>query len=347
MKRLLTNILIVSGMMVMAAAALAQSGQVRERLMDELQRTDEILIRAREAVISTSSSKAKLAYDQAVALQDKAKERFRAGPGGDNYQIAARLTVDARQRAQEAVSVARTVSQNESALLRLLERTDELMQLVQDALGASDDRAVAGMYQSARDQLDRAWSFYREQQYRASLKLAKQVERAARKMLEATNRDRHAEANYDRRLEEVRRFMEEVREHLSDCNSDAASQLAEQARRAFSLAERMAGEDNHQAALRALQNSREMAGEARAACVGEDNLGHRIDRLSDRVDRIYELVPLDNDAARTMLAQARQQIAMARDFLATDRLDAARAAAKAAQLMLSELQRQIESGGNR
>jgi hypothetical protein len=221
------------------------------------------------------------------------------------------------------------------------------MRQARELYSGADSQVLAGTYKSARDQLDRAWEFFREQQYRASLKLAKQVERAARKMLENEGRERQAEANYDRRANEVQRALSRVQERLAECGSEAAEQLVARAREAFQLAARVADEGNYRAALRALQKSHELAGEAQRVCAGEDNLDQRLDRLSDRADRIGELIAPGDDRARTMLSQARQQITMAREFLASDRLDAARAAAKAAQLTLSELQRQIEMGGKR
>ncbi len=344
MLRLLSVILITAaGLLLAITSVQAQSGLLRDRLLSELERTDQVISRAREVVLTASSSQAKLAYDQAVTLQTEAQERFRLGPGGGNWDVSAKLTLQARVRAQEAIAAARDSQQNETALLRRLERASDVLDQARDAMGRTDQQVLEALYESARRNLDRAWEFYREQQYRAAVKLANQVERAAEKIQQAINRDAQRGQNFERQLENVRRFMDQVRQQTADCEDPQASQLMEQARRAFSLAEQVEAEGQREAALRALQNCRELIDQASRGCTGGSDLQRRYERLVDQTDRLAEdVVPGDSRSAH-LLQQAREQLDLAHRYLEAGQIQAAVAALKAAQLSLDELQRRTQN----
>ena len=347
MKRtLLINITILLAILIPAAGILAQGQQVRERLQSQLERTEEILVRAREMVQSTKSSQAKVAYDDARRLQDMAMDQFRQGPGGQHWEMAAKLTMQARQRAQTALTAARTSEQNETALVRLLERTEEMLQRARGLIGETDIDALPTLYQSAKNNLDRAWEFYRDGQYRASLKIANQVERAAEKLLQQANRTARSEDNFQRRREQVGNAFALYQGRLDDCDSGTAARLMEQARAALQTAERFANEGNLQAANNALQQCYKLALQAGRLCGGAADLQLRYERLQDRADRLAEDIAPGDDQAARLLSQAREQLDLARDYLGNQQSEAGGAALKAAQLALNELQRHLERGRN-
>ena len=328
----------------LAAPAAAQTGQqARNKVEAELMRTDEILDRAGEAVRQTDATKARLAYEQAVRIQrgdNGAWHQFRMG---QNYVLAYQLTTQARERAQAAMAAARTTQQNENALLNRLERANQLMEQVREALGGTDNDGLRALYESARENLNQAWRFYRSQQLRASLKLANQVERAARKMLAVANHENRADATYQRRVENVRRYMEQAGEMMNGCDSESAARLMEQAREMFRRAQALAGEGNQEAALQALQNARQFAARAARECGGQERLEQRYEQLRVRADRISEQAEPGDDVVRSLLDRAYQQLDLARGYLDNDDYESALAALKAAQLALNEAQRQLEA----
>jgi len=335
--------IVLSLLAVLAAPTMAQMGQQgRDKVEAELMRTDEILERAGEAVRQTDATKARLAYEQAVQLQkgdNGAWHQFRVGKNVLAYQ----LTTQARERAQAAMAAARTTQQNENALLNRLERANQLMEQVRESLGGTDNEGLRALYGSARENLNQAWRFYRSQQFRASLKLANQVERAARKMLAVANQENRADATYERRVENVHRYMDQAGEMIGGCDSETAARLMEQAREAFRRAQALAGEGNQKAALKALQNARQFAARAARECGGQERLEQRYEQLRVRADRISEQAEPGNTVVRTLLDRAYQQLDLARGYLDNDEYESALAALKAAQLALNEAQRQLET----
>lgn len=346
MSRLLSVILIVAAAFLLAVSMVhAQTGITRERLEGELERTDEAISRAREVVVATNSAAAKLAYDHSVSLQTQAREQYRlgSGPGNGNWEMSLRLTMQARQRASEAIAAGRETEQNEAALQRRLERAQDLLEQARLAVGDSDRQMLLALYESGRRNLDQAWEFYREQQYRAALKLSNQVERTAEKLLQAANRDLQRDQNFKRQTENVRRFIEQVRGQTADCAQLTAAPLLQQAEQAQLLARQAEEEGSRQAALRSLQSARELADQALRECTGDQNLSRRYERLMAQADRLNDEVNPGDQAARILLNQAREQLKMARGYIEGDQSQAAAAALKAAQLSLDEAQRRAQS----
>lgn len=344
-RSLLVILAVLTASLLISSSTQAQTGIVRERLEGELERTEEVVGRAREVVLSTSSSAAKVAYDQAVALQTQAQERFRLGAGGGNWDMALTLTLKARKLAAEAIVAGRDTQQNETALLRRIERAQEMLEQAHEALGNSDRQMLVALYESAKQNLDRAWEFYRENQYRASLKLSNQVERAAEKLLQAANRNMQSGPNFERQAENVRRFLQQVREQIADCNAADAQELVEQAEESCQRAQQMEAQDQREAALRSLQAGRELADQALRRCEGDQNLVRRHERLRLQAEQLADQIGADNPQAKTLLDQGREQLELGYRYIEQNQFEAAVAALKAAQLSLDEAQRRVQSNG--
>lgn len=341
MKRTIAIITILA-VAVAAAPLMAQSGQaMRERVQAELERTDEILERARDAVRQTESSPAKLAYEQGFRIQEGAWTQFR----GNAYAPAYKSTLQARERAQTALAAARNTMQNEDALLRRLERAEDLLQQARERLADSNGSgdALRAVYQSARENLDRAWEFYHGRQYRAALKLANQVERAARKLIASGSQQARADINYQRRAEIVHRFLTQAREMMGDCDSEAAYRLMEQARETYEMARRAHGESNHEAALQMLQNSHELSNQAMRECGGEQSIRARQSRFRTQADLLAEEIDPGDDLAHGLLAKVNEHLDTADAYARDGQIRAAVAALKAAELKLKELRRYVKN----
>lgn len=344
MKQLLLNLLIlVAGLLLVMAPVLGQSEMlVRDRLMGELDRTDDILTRAREVVIATNSPQAKVIYDKAVTLQAQALEQFQLGPAGGHWNFSSKLTLQARLRAQEAIAAGRDSQQNETALLRRLERAQDLLDQARGAFGQADHSSLESLYLSAERNLERAWEFFRQQHFRAALKLTNQVERTAEKMLQTLNREVQRDLNYERQVENARQYLDHVRDQIIGCESPSALQLIDQAEQSLRQALQYESEGNREASLRALQQSREAGTQATRECRGENNLLRRYERLLNQAERIGEEADAKDHGVRVLLGQAHTQLDLAHGYLEQNQVQAAIAALKAAQLSLDEAQRRIQ-----
>jgi len=346
MNRLTRFPAIVGLLVLLAVPAWGQYSDVASRLQDELERTDEIIERARETVAATKSSKAKLALEQAVRLQNGdlgARYWFRQGAGNNNYQRSLSLTLKARDRARIALSAARATLQNDNALLRKLERAEEYLERVREMIQAAGDRAGPGVaiYQSAKDNLNRAWEFYRSNAYRASLKLVNQVERAAKKLINAANRLNREQNNYERRAENVGRLLDRTAENIAVCDSEPARRLMEQARQSLQIGDQSAAKGKYKAAQQALQTAHEMAVRASRECGGIAAYENRYEELRQKADRLAEQLRPDDRTGQEIMNQVQKQLSLAREYLDHDRDEAAVAALKGAELTLRKLEQHL------
>lgn len=302
----------------------------------ELQRTDEFLERAGQALGQVEIPQAAAVLEQARTNQKSAYDNFR----GERYIMALRLTQAAREQAKTALALARRVEQYDGAVLRQLERAGDLLDRVNEAMadGASDN--LRSMYETIRENLNRAWEFYRQQDYKPAYKLGSQAEAAARKLLAVLEPDGAGDQDFERRREHVQELYQNARDQLLDCDSETAQAYLNQARTSYELAQKLAGENHRAQAMEALKQARQLVLKATRECQGEQQFEARYTRLKGEADRLTEEIAGytgdARDQLRTLLNQATDQLARARTQMSDGKTEAAAAALQAASLTLKQ-----------
>ncbi|MBD3402150.1 hypothetical protein GF420_04590 [candidate division GN15 bacterium] len=338
MHKLLLKSLIVALLLTAVGSAFAQSGPNNQgdRLLRELERTDQTLERVAEYVRQANVPLAELALERAVEFQQSARDAFR----DERFLVAWTLTRQARERAKVALNLSRQNEQYEGAVVRRLERAEELLNRLRELYGPTADENARRLYDSIRDNLERAWEFYRARQYKPALKLADQVEQAARKLMLAARLGGADEANFELRREHVREFIANAEELVAGCNSGPATRFMEQSRQLLTMAEDLQAEGRPGQALETLKRSREMAMRAARECRGEDQLRARYERLVDEVERLADETGAD-DLTLRLLRQTREQLRLAREHFESGNEEAAAAALQAAGLTLQQAKQQM------
>jgi len=332
---------ILATLVLLCSQTFAQGGQNIDRVRQELERTDELIQQAREIVLGSNSAVASQALDRAVALQDQAWGDFH----GQRYGQAYVLTMKARGQVTLAASNSRQTEQLEGVVQAKLEKAGELLQRAHDALSGYPGDNLGALFDNARTNLDRAWEFFRGRSYRPALKLAEQVDQAARKLLDLAQEARRLDSEYGRWTENIDRLLEYVRELVADCESRAGRTYLEQAEQARSSAASLYADGHISAALQALKQARGAARQAARECHGADNLQERYDRLRVEADRTAEnLRSFEGNGRETALKlvdQAYQQLDLASKYMDGDEIESVQIALQAAQLALRQAQRYI------
>jgi hemoglobin-like flavoprotein len=330
--------------LLLAGPAMAQgsqngpSGQI-DNLRMEMERTDQVIEQARQAVQESRSETGQIALDQAKAVQTQAWEQFRKG-NAYGYGQAAKLTVVARELAQKAIAASRMGSpteENEDIVLRKLERVRQLLDRAREEIAGTDNSRVRTLYQSARDNLDQAWEFYRASQYRPAVKLCNQVENAVRKMLAAAQQQKRGESQFERRAEQVQSRLEKQLQQMSDCGSENGQKLFEQAREMYRKALQMADQNNPGAAQKQLQQARRLANQANEECRNGDALQQRLQTMTQKFERLQQQVEQNDDLGQRLMNQIREQLQIAEKEMVAHHNEGASAAIKAAQLFMNQL----------
>lgn len=336
---LLVGILVGTSMLVQAQTG----GTIIENIRLELQRTDEIIDRAREMVRASKEPTAALALEQAINLQKQAWDNFYKATI-EGFTFAHRLTQQAREQAKQALSSARFSEQGQDAVLSRLERTEDLLRQVHEEMPIPVDESLRTIFDTARRNLAQAWEFYRSGQYRPAVKLSNQVEKTAKRLLQIANRQQNFEANFQRRLEAVRQFIDRVEGESKNCQSEPAQNLIRNAKSALQSAEELASKGQYEAASRQLQQARKLAADAADLCGRAREFSGAIERLTNEAERLREQIRPGDENGKKLLEQVFGQLENAREFIARQDSEAAAAALRAAQLTLKQLQRYMDTG---
>ena len=311
-----------------------------DALRTELERTDQLIDRAKDAVRDSHAPVAHLKLKAAIDLQAKAWRAF----DNEYPRLALHLTMQAREQAKHAIAARRMTEQSKHVVLNKLERVNEMLERARELLAGRTDAAYQMIFRSAQDSHSKAWEFYRSQQYRPAVKLADQAEKALRKLLRAVEGDVRGQLSFERRSEAAQQLLQRARTLASDCASAHASELVDQATTAWRRGRELADSGNYQAALRALQQARKLANQAARECRGEDALHHRFERIKNEADRLGETIAPSDDQARRFFRQTQEQLELADEALGDGRTEAAAAALKAAELTLNQLKRYLDAG---
>lgn len=320
----------------------AQTGmRDQDRIRAELERTDQIIDHARELISQSNYAGARIILEAAVKIQSEAWKVFRDATRPSDLAVAKRLTLQAREQAQRAVSSGHAAEDNASSLQNKLERTTEMLSQARSMAGGHGNSRHQSVLDAAADLLDRAWEMYRNGQYRAALKLVNQAEETARKVVSATQQQQQRLGQLDRQAEMIRGGLDRVEATLAGCQSEVAQKLMEQAREAHRLAIQLRGEDRFSAAIQSLKNARKLAEQAARECRGGQSLSQRYDRLTAEADRLTDQVLPSDEQARKLFDLIREQLDLAKDYLDSGDTKSATAAMRAAELTLGQLRRHL------
>ncbi len=349
-KRSTIHVLLPILVFLLAPGLVAQPGMGQnddpriERIRMELERTEQLIERAREAVDVSRSPAAAVAVEKALQLQEQARARFQQGNLA-GYLQADKLTREARELARKALIVARSSEQNEDRVLARLERVQDLLDRTREYLSEADRAPMRPLFELAVDNLDKAWQFYRANQHRVALKLADHVESTARRVMEASGRSIGGGGQYNSRLERVEQYIERVRQRIADgqCGSEAAVKFIEQAERGVRIAREAAMRGEAEIALESLEQAQRLATEAGGYCDNGFRLEHQYERLKSRWEQLSERAP-SSGPARDVLAQAADQLELARDKIGQEEFEAAAAALRVAQMQLGQVEEQLRIG---
>lgn len=307
-------------------------------LRAELERTDQLIEYAREAVRVANSVKAELYLENATQAQSLAWEEFQKDTQA-GFQAAGPLTRQARELAKSALTAARYTQQKQDVVLRKLERASELLQRAKEQFSTSQvDQAVTAIYESAESNLLNAWEFYRNGEYRPALKLANQVDNAIRRIVSVSNREAQGASGADRYSENVKDFVESTRQQIAECDSETAIKLMEEAQVSVELARELLSEDKPQPAMEALKTAKKLATRARLDCSGFDGtLSERYERIKNEADNVAEMIAPEDEGAQQLMDQVYEQLDLASGFIGEGNTQEAAASLKAAQLTLDQL----------
>ncbi len=337
---------ILLALLLIAQISSAQHGHQNndtqiEALRVALEQTDQILEQALEAVRASGSPTTKMYFEQAQNLQRNAWNSFRENTQS-GYQRAKMQTEQAREMAQKAVATYRSTDENNDSVLRKLEQLKESLEQTRGMNGNTMSGPRRALYESAQNNLRLAWEFYRQGQFRASIKLCEQVENITKSLLNYSNTDNRQKLYYEHNAENFEAVYGKYKELIAECNLQQSKTIFEQAEQRYQQANQLAQDGSYQPAVKNLNQAKRLIQKAIDRCSGINNFEIKFEKILSEANRIKENLNLSDEIISKQLEQVYVQLENARSFIDNSQNNRATVALKAAQLTLRKIKQQIE-----
>ncbi len=314
-----------------------------DRVQTELERTTRILENVRDKLIEVSTTVAPAQLDRAKSLlkiaatvQEEAVKNCRAG----HPVLAMRLTKEARDKAHAALGSVNTRNENESIVLRQLEKTDELLARVRDHADGPPPPEVRARMERALEMQRRAWELYRSGNPLMALKLTREVDRTVRAMIRNARMDDRLGKSLERQYDNISNRLAELRGEIGDCDNPQSAKLLGKAEDALKEAKDLYANDHLQQARTALRLAAELGHKAQALCGIQDRIAKRLETLKRRAAQLEEQAA-GNDQALKLIHAAQSNLADADGLMADGMVRAATGQIKAAEMLLRQAQRAL------
>ncbi len=344
MTRILAIAIFALSLFGASGAVLAQGNYQQGQLQRELDRTDELIVQAREAVRISNSAIAAQALNRAEAIQEQARQQYNSH-NTQGYVASLSFTKKAREQAGLAISYSRLSEQLEGVVQGRLEKAREMIDRARESLPTPPGPIAETLLERARNSLAQAGEFYHQKRYKATIKVVEQVEQIVNRLRSMSRLANQAGQTFQHRIENVERLIEYADELLADCGSERGLEILRHAKESVQRARQFEIGGRPRAALMALEQARKSARKAARECQDGDLLQRRLGRLRSEYDRAAaRLTEYDGDnreAARTLLDQAREQLEQAQHQLTEDKVEPAQLSLQAAQLALRQTLRYL------
>jgi hypothetical protein len=164
------------------AISLIQGLPDPERILAQLERTRELIERARDRIAECDNDRARALLKVAVEMQARAE----AAANESRYLAALQLTLGARERALRALRMCNQEERLEESSDRALRRTDEAIARAKDVVGERGSERVRELLGRAVRLQAEAWAQFRADHLEASLRMTLSARNMAQRAIRAT-----------------------------------------------------------------------------------------------------------------------------------------------------------------
>lgn len=342
MKTMLKIILVILGLSILSGFSAAQHFGIaeQERLGYALDRTDEIIKRAREVVQESGSERARLVLQTAIKLQESARnlsERAVDFTSEDMGMQSSRRTLDARGKAQRAIAITRQAGENEELVRRKLENTEEKMRRLEEQIGPNAPEQISLLFDSTRDKQRRAMELYRNRRLKPSLQMSMQIEKAIEDLARHINQRNRLENQYMSQAENYFR----LRERINSSELSGNQEVQERLRAAEQMQERAesfyAGK-NHRQAEKAMGEANEILRKLGEQLRDPARIKRALENIDELSARLRERVrQSDNGQIGNLYRNGQEHIDNARLSFQNGRFEAAASQLQAARIQLMQV----------
>lgn len=308
--------------------------QIREEVEKELDRTDRVIERAKEAVAESRNPKAQYLLKLAMDLQGRAKEAF----GGERFWLAAKLTLRAREKAFEAIGVTKRSEENENLVLKAIERTDRIIAKAKEKIFLTDNQRAFSLLEVTIRNQQRAKEFYHEHKLKVALKLTLKARESAQKSIELAEQKNKLERFARKELDRTDKLIHKASPIIKESGSLRAQDLLDKGVNLQDKARDLFGQKRFKVAIKNTQKARDFV--LKALKIVEENPTPRmvekaIERNDDLINNLGPQIRASgNQEAIDLFENGLSHQKKAKQYLEDGKLKAALAQAKVARRLI-------------
>jgi uncharacterized membrane-anchored protein YhcB (DUF1043 family) len=319
--------------------------QNRANLERELDKTDEVIERAREAVSASRNIKAENVLNLAVEYQGQAKGHA----AQIRYRQAMDLTLKAREKAYEAIGFTKKDEENENLVIRAIERTDQAISQAKDAVGQTDQKRITSLLEMAIRSQQRAKEFFREHKLKMALKFTLDANETADKIKGMNGNGDKLDQASKKQLQATERLMEKAADKIQESQNQEAMELLEKGQGFLKEAQEQFNQNAYALAIKNAERAREMV-ERALRLVEEDITPPMVERAMEQNERMIRTAQQaiegnGNSQAADVLEKGLTHQNRAREFYNQGEYKAALAEAKAANRLLNQVMKMLGENG--
>jgi tetratricopeptide (TPR) repeat protein len=330
------TIFLFLGIFLLAGTASFAQQDAFQRFSSELERTDQVLQKAREAVVESGSERAKNLLLIGLKLQYTAK-RFAHDFTPMTMDQGLKYTISAREKAQRAIAITRQADENEAFVTRRLEKTNDMIRQVDARMGGDTPANIRLMLDSAREKQKRAMEFLRNGRLKAALQMTMQAEKTLHKIVEMIS----GFANTQKKYQVLTDRYYGLKERLDFQSYESQSGIPDQLAKAEILrgeAESLVLENEYGKAAKAMQKSVEILSRIAEKVREPAKIETALANLNRKVEKIKEKVnTLGDEPASKLYSDIIEHLSKGSSLFIMGNYDAAAAQIQAARQLLSKL----------
>jgi flagellin-specific chaperone FliS len=335
-------IVILPLMLLAAGIVSAQNPHDFAALRAELEKTDEVIVQAREAVAESGSERALAQLTVAEKFQERAWTLGNAAIADNNVPLAVRakkFTEKARQRAEQAIAITRQAEENDDFVRRRIEATDEMIAAAQEKLTGDAPAEFRVMFDSARDKQQRALEFLQSRRLKMALQMTLQAQKTLNRVLDGLGLQDKAQKEYEA-LQERYISLSQQTIASDDPDAEAGRRQAEQLR---SQAEQQAADGRFVQAERTLRKAVEILAALQQSAVGPQMIAATLEELNRWADKLGPQVQSSSEQkVRSLYDTARDHLTQGAALSRQGDYERAAQRLQAARQTLSELSNILE-----
>ena len=323
----------------------AAEAQIKENIERELEKTDAVIVRAKEAVWASRNPKAENLLKMAEILQNKARDNFHLL----RYRLTLKLTLEARKKAYVAIGFTKKDEENENLVLKAIERTDQIISRAKEVGNRLKNRRTSSLLEMAINNQQKAKEFFKEHKLKMALKFTLKARETAQKVLSLTNKGKRLDRLARKELEITDRFIEKASAIIPESQIQKADRLFNQARSLQEKAWDMFNQKRFAKAIKNSQKARELV--QKALRLMEENVTPQmVENAIQQNERLIEkgvekINAVSNPKAQSTFENGLSHQSKAREYYREGKFKAALAEAKVARRLISKALEMIQEGG--